>query len=317
MIGKVSTGGSFGGSVRYLLEGRHTEQQALVEKQAEILASNGLRPGDIAQMTADFERQRQLNPDLGKAVWHAALSFSAQDATRLTNTYLVDLARQYMTRLGIEPDRTQWLLVRHRDRAHPHIHLVVNRVLAGGQRVDAGFCRSRSRATAIAIAQEQGLTVSVKQPTNHWQHQQRTSPSDWKLAKSFVYKSLVQEMSESTSLADLTTRLSKHAITVQRYPAGAKTDEATRGVVFVHNGQFIKASQTDRAFAWPKLKKRLAINQATNQRVSVPAPVPVPEVQTVKSSVDTSKQVVNPSPKVLPPPAPSQVKVGKSPGLRS
>ena len=316
MIGKVSLGGSFGGSVRYVMEGRHTEEEALVNKRAEILAANGVRPGTIGQMTADFERQQERNPDLGKAVWHTALAFSEQDAARLTNNYLIELARLYMTRLGIEPDRTQWLLVRHRDRAHPHVHLVLNRIQADDKKVDASFCRSRSRAVAVGIAQEQGLTASVGQAVNTRRIRQQVPPSDWKLAKASVYKALSQEVPGSASLADLTARLHKHGIQVARYPATAATDESTQGIVFIHKGQFIKASQADRVFAWPKLKKQLATNQATNQRLSVPAPVQVSKVQTVKSSVDASKQLVNPPLAVQPPPLPTQSGERKQTKLR-
>lgn len=262
MVAKVSLGSSFGGSARYLMEGRQTEQQRLVNKQAEVLASNGIRQGSIKQMTADFDRQRTLNPDLGKAVWHAVLSFSAKDAARLTNTYLVELARLYMTRLGIEPNRTQWLLVRHRDRPHPHVHLVLNRVQLSGQTIDAGFCRSRSRAVAIAVAQEEGLTVSVDQPTTKRHLQQAKKPSEWKTAKAYVYKTLIKMMPGSTSLAELTGRLREYEIEVRRYPADTETDSSTQGVAFVYNGQFLKASQVDRDVAWTKLKKKLARNLA-------------------------------------------------------
>lgn len=101
MVAKVRLGRSFGQTVRYLFEGRKTEQQKRVDKKAEILGSNGIRRGTIAQITADFQRQQSLNPDLNVVAWHAALSFSEDDQDRLSNDTMLRLALLYMTDMGI------------------------------------------------------------------------------------------------------------------------------------------------------------------------------------------------------------------------
>ncbi|SFD23294.1 relaxase/mobilization nuclease domain-containing protein [Spirosoma endophyticum] len=256
MVAKVRLGGSFGNSVRYLMEGRKTEDQQMVEKHAEVLAANGIRLGSLTHMSADFTRQHALNPDLKRAVWHVALSFSRDDESQLTNTRMAELAKLYMRRLGVDPTQAQWLLVRHSDREHPHMHLLLNRVKQNGGTIDAGFCQSRSRSVAIAIAHEQGLTLSVSRPTaKKVSHQQNESA--WRTAKRIIYKALAQELSHSASLIGLANRLEQYEIQVHRYPAKAESDESTTGVVFEHNGQFVKASQADRGFSWPKMKNKL------------------------------------------------------------
>ena len=64
MIGKVITGKSFGGCVRYVLE----------KENAVILDAAGVRVQHASQIINDFNLQRKFNPDLGKAVGHIVLS---------------------------------------------------------------------------------------------------------------------------------------------------------------------------------------------------------------------------------------------------
>lgn len=256
MVAKVRLGRNFGQTVRYLFEGRKTEQQKRVDKKAEILGSNGIRRGTIAQITADFQRQQSLNPDLNVVAWHAALSFSEDDQDRLSNDTMLRLALLYMTNMGIDPKKTQWLLVRHRDREHPHAHLLINRVKANGGTISTAFCNGRSRAVAVGIAQQEQLTVSVTKDNPKKQVKwQKESP--WKKAKRSVYKALAQLIPKVGSLSDLTQRLQEQSIEVLTYPAKIDSEADIRGITFIYDHQHIKGSQADKTFGWPRLKKTL------------------------------------------------------------
>ena len=69
MIGKVTIGKSFGGICTYVFG---------EEKSAQVLATEGVRDTSAAHMAADFNAQRELNPNLGKAVMHVALAWPAE-----------------------------------------------------------------------------------------------------------------------------------------------------------------------------------------------------------------------------------------------
>src|SRR6201995_2957557 len=91
MIGKVMTGKSFGGCVRYLLG----------KEKARILDSDGIRTESIKAIINDFNMQRKLNPDLGVAVGHIALSWSAQDKGNLNPESIIETAREYLDKMKI------------------------------------------------------------------------------------------------------------------------------------------------------------------------------------------------------------------------
>lgn len=87
MIGKVKIGKSFGGICRYVFG---------EEKGAEVLATEGVRGTSAAHMAADFNAQRELNPNLGKAVMHVALAWPAEEKDQLPNERMEEIARAYL-----------------------------------------------------------------------------------------------------------------------------------------------------------------------------------------------------------------------------
>ena len=115
MMAKITKGSSFGGTVRYIIDPK---------KNTELLASEGLRLKDIDTIIDSFEIQRTLNPRIAKPVGHISLDFSAQDRDKLNSVKMVTIAMDYMKRMGIE--NTQFIIGRHHDKQHPHIHILYN-----------------------------------------------------------------------------------------------------------------------------------------------------------------------------------------------
>ena len=124
MIAKLSKGGSFGGAVQYIFG---------PGKGADCLAGMGVLFKDTPSIIRGFERQAAQNPKVSKPVGHVVLSFSPRDAARLDNRLLLSIAVEYLDRMGIKD--TQLIIVRHRDREHPHLHILFNRVGNDGRTI--------------------------------------------------------------------------------------------------------------------------------------------------------------------------------------
>lgn len=100
MIAKIVTGKSFGGAVRYLLE---------KSGHARMLDSDGIDTRSIKDMIGSFNFQRKARPEKAEVVGHISLSFHKNDAPRLTDEFMTELAREYMQRMGITD--TQHMIV--------------------------------------------------------------------------------------------------------------------------------------------------------------------------------------------------------------
>ena len=69
---------------------------------------------------------------------------------------MAEIAREYMRRMGIV--NTQFVVFRHQDQPHPHVHIVYNRVNNDGDAI-MGDCNFRkSAAITKALTREYGLT---------------------------------------------------------------------------------------------------------------------------------------------------------------
>jgi len=68
-----------------------------------------------------FNVQSQMNSKVAKPVGHIALSFSKEDEPHLTDRAMAGIALDYMERMGIR--NTQYLIARHFDKEHPHVHI--------------------------------------------------------------------------------------------------------------------------------------------------------------------------------------------------
>ena len=151
MIGKIVTGKSFGGAVRYLL-GKEPGK-------AYILTSDGVELTSRQALIGSFEFQRRARPDVERVVGHISLSFHPDDDPRMSNQLMLDLAREYMQRMEITG--TQYLVVRHTDTKHPHLHILYNRVRYDTTLVPDRNERLRNMRICRELKQEYGLTFSL------------------------------------------------------------------------------------------------------------------------------------------------------------
>ena len=117
MIAKIVKGSGFREVTGYIIDSK---------KNARIIAHAGLFIEDVATITKALEAQAGMNPKVSRPVGHIALGFSKEDESRLTSRIMVEIALEYMERMGIR--NTQFFIARHFDKEHPHIHIAYNRI---------------------------------------------------------------------------------------------------------------------------------------------------------------------------------------------
>lgn len=150
MIGGITKGSCFSGCVEYAL--------ALKEKnkEARLLYSEGLLTDTPKDIIDGFECQRHLNSRVQHWCGHISLSYSPEDSARLSDEAMVKLALEYMEKMGIK--NTQYIIVRHLDKEHPHCHIVYNRVDNDGRCVSDSFEYYRNNEICDEMKKKYGLT---------------------------------------------------------------------------------------------------------------------------------------------------------------
>jgi len=241
MIGKVMIGRSFAGVVNYNLQ----------KTDAYVLYTRGLRTDSIQSIIDDFNLQRKINKELGKAVGHIALSWSVYDKDKLTTDSMIERAQEYMKLMDIK--NTQYIIVQHNDKPHPHIHIIYNRVSDNGKTISDRFQKQRN----IKIAKD----LTLKYGYYFAENKERVNREQLKGADSLkyeLYDTISKELKHARNWHQLEMRLKEKGITIiYKYKGG--TDDI-QGISFSKDSVQFKGSQIDRSLSYGNISKQLISN---------------------------------------------------------
>jgi hypothetical protein len=246
MIGKQISGRSFGGCIRYLLQ----------RELACILDADGVRAHDMALIIHDFNIQRKMNPSLGKAVGHLILSWSKEDLDKLTPAKLTEHAREYMQKMKIAD--TQYIVVLHADREHPHIHIVYNRVNNFGKTISDSNNYKRNVQVCKEMTLKHGYHFGEgKKGVN------RERLKGKEQIRYFVYDAINAAKKNANSWGRLDAILAQKGIGIAfKYKSGSRE---IQGVSFCMDEYKLKGSAIDRSCSYKNLNDFLQSNTLANQ----------------------------------------------------
>lgn len=209
MMAKIKTGTSFGGALDY---DRDKNQQN--QKIATFLDScgvdmnykaDGTPDPDMKAVVRSFEIQAALNPKVSKPVVHIALTFKPEDKPRLTNDYMVKLAKEYMQEMGFT--NTQYIIHRHEETRNPHVHITLNRVDNDGKRISDSNELRRNAAVCKAITLREGLAWGDSKVISQAKVNDKSERFRYDIAKT-VYQCL----QKSSTLTQFQQETAKHGI---------------------------------------------------------------------------------------------------------
>ena len=257
MIGKIRQGSGFTGCVDYVLG----------KQQAVLLHADGVLAESRQDIIRCFCAQASMNPRLGKPVGHIALSYSVNDAPKLTDEKMIQLAQEYMHEMKITD--TQYIIVRHQDREHPHVHIVFNRIDNDGKTISDRNDQYRNGQVCKKLKAKHGLYFAKgkEQVKRH-----RLKEPD--KSKYEIYTAVRSEIGKSKSWRQLQERLAEKGIGI-RFKYKGRTDEV-QGISFTKGAYTFKGSEIDRNFSFSKLDKHFGnagmdtVENSRQQRDSAP-----------------------------------------------
>jgi hypothetical protein len=243
MIAKITKGKSSKGVVNYILD---------KAKQTELLATEGVRHKSRESIIRSFVCQTELNPRVSKTVGHIALGFSMQDNDKLTNTLMVQIAKEYLEKMGIV--NTQFIIAKHNDKEHPHIHIVFNRIDNNGKTISDKNDRFRSEKICKELTATYNLYFT---PGKENVKRHRLQEPD--KTKYEIYDALKSATEKCRSWQDLHNELKKSGIEISFKHKG-NSDEV-QGIRFEKNGYTFNGSKIDRQFSFSKIDYQLKLNE--------------------------------------------------------
>jgi len=233
MTAKILTRQSFSKATNYVFK----------DGRSEVIDSRGIIATDPQTAAACFKIQATNRPEIKSPVGHICISFHPDDAPRLTNDLMVELCAAYME--GMEIKDTQFLLVRHYDTEHPHMHLIYNRIDNNGELISDKMSYIRNEKVCKQIKTEYGLTFS---PGKQNVKLDRLRTKDRRRYE--MYNDVKKTLNEAASFVDFLHRLNRVGIR-----ATVKTTRKgdLQGITFKRNGYSIKGSKLDRSLSIIKI----------------------------------------------------------------
>lgn len=137
MVPKVSRGNSFRGVCDYV-----------AGKAAAARVGGNLAGSTPREWAREFGVTRALRPDVVKPVWTCSLALPPGDS--LSNAKWEAVTSEFMGLMGFNPATTMFVVVKHTDRPHEHVHIVASRIGLDGELWHGQW----DAQTAIAACQE-------------------------------------------------------------------------------------------------------------------------------------------------------------------
>ena len=250
MMAKITKGRNFSGAVRYVMQEK---------KEAKLLDSKDVLTTNKESIIHSFFLQSQLRPRVAVVVGHISLDFSVEDVDKIDDDLMRQVAHEYMLRMHIQ--NTQYILVRHYDREHPHCHLVFNRIDNNGKIISDKNDRVRSAKICKELTEIHHLHMAKGK--DHV-HRERLRGAD--AVKYQIYDALVCVTPKCKNWDELRSALKKHGINMDFIHRGNTTE--IQGIVFEKDGLHFNGSKVDRQFSFPKMSQTLVENANRERRSS-------------------------------------------------
>ncbi len=236
MIAQLKKGCGFAGLTAYC--------NKLGSDKARIIEHQGVCMVSSKAMAASLLAQAKMNERVKQFVGHAMLSFSPKDEPKLTDEFVLRVAHEYMERMGIK--NTQYIIYRHYDQPHGHVHIAYNRVDNDGNAIktDTNF-----RASALAT---QAITRKFKLTFGKGKdgvRRERLRGRD--KAKYHLYDTIKEALRHVHGWEALRAWLMKKGVdmNVKTYPDGHK------GVSFSDGKTSFAGSKIDRSLGYYSIDK--------------------------------------------------------------
>lgn len=255
MIAKIKQGKGFGGLVSYAND--------IKNKDTNIIASDGVDLSINKSIVASFNIQAKARPTLKAYVGHISLSFSPEDYRRMSDELIAEISRKYLQKMGIV--NTQFVIFRHHDKAHDHVHIVYNRVDNDGNAITGDSNFRKSAAITKALTREYGLTFGKgKKNVNR----ERLKGKD--AAKYRMYDLITAALKDCHTWDSFRQALSKKGITMDFI---RKADGSVKGISFSDGNVTFSGGRIDRNLTLGNILKMLtderqvinAVNNVENE----------------------------------------------------
>ncbi len=286
MIATTSSGRRFAALARYLMFGRSGEEPERVA----WTAGRNVGTDDPEVAAALMQATANANLDVESPVYHLTINFDPADP--VTPERMQAVADRVLADLGLAEH--QALLVAHRDRSHPHVHVMVNRVHPEtGRAWNRWQDRPRIERALRELERELGLReVSgrlyqldgqeppERAPLTSGERRQAERTGD--PAFPDRVRAHLAELRAARSWEELEATLARHGLRLER---------KGQGLVITDGKQQVKASRVARDLSLRRLEQRFGVPYPAREPSARAREPLTPAVEQVTKALDEHERL--------------------------
>ncbi|MDN3551575.1 relaxase/mobilization nuclease domain-containing protein [Mucilaginibacter aquaedulcis] len=244
-------GKGFRGALNYNLE-------KVSKGKAEVLDSSFTEIKEKAIME-EIKMVRMQRPNLAKYFYHTSLNFPP--AENLGNEQMNMIANEYLNNMGF--DQHQFIIFRHYDADHPHLHLLVNRIGYDGKVLSDSNDYQRSEAVLRKLEKQYGLTAVISSnqaqeramTKNELEMMKRTDAPSAKMKLQVILKEV---LNKKPTTEQFISQLEIKGINVRFNQASTGF---ISGISYGFEGLQFKGQHLGSAYKWSSVKNSISYEQ--------------------------------------------------------
>jgi hypothetical protein len=261
MISKQIKGVDFYNVLKY--------NQNKVDKGEAVVLDTNLSSESVVKQTKEFNIVRQQKPNLSKAVYHVSLNLPYEDTNKLSDEKFASLAIDYLEGMGF--DENQYIIYKHFDQDHSHIHIVANRVNFSGNVVSDSHDYKRSESLIRKLEQKYNLSELIRKQESNV------------LSKGEIEKCLrTGDVPERLELQNILTEILNQNLLMKDFidklklkGVNVKINQSLitgfiSGISFEYKGVFYKGSKIHKNFSWNNIKTKIITDEQNRNHSIIP-----------------------------------------------
>ena len=228
------------------------------EKEAEVIYKDHLAGETPKEITEEFKIIQSQNERCTQNTLSFVLSPTVKDGQEMSKSQLKEITSRFLKEMGLK--NRQAIAFVHRDKAHTHVHVYVNRIGFDGKAYNDSFIGKRSQIAADNVAKELGLT-RVRDV-----QQEKLKEVNWqRLAIRHINNKVME--TRPKSLDEYINKMK--SCNVQVIPSINKSNQL-QGFRFEYKGANLKGSEIHRSMTGGKIIGEISQNQSFSRLKEAP-----------------------------------------------
>lgn len=259
MTGNQIKGKGFKGALRYNLE--------KVEKGVAEILDHSFASTIEKTILTEIQMVRIQRPNLKKFFYHTSINFPPGED--LSNDKMKQIGLDYLQANGFT--QHQYIMFRHYDADHPHLHILVNRIGYDGSVLSDSNDYARSEKVLRELEKKYNLT-QVPSSTQARQRavtkdelemMKRTNTPSQKLKLQVIVRKILQDKNRLTT-EQFIKALHKHKVNVLFNQASTGY---VSGISYSYEDITITGAKLGNDFKWASIKSSIEYDQQRDQKI--------------------------------------------------